>query len=325
MRVFGRSATQAPLTLATLNAQLPCPDCRAHGAWVHTARPAIRHNSVIERLSCRQCRSSIAAKSVGAADGRAQQQLRTEYETLSMLYTHFPQNEEVATLEPLGFFKISDASIMLTRWVAGDQVDRCARVLKASTLARVFEQAGVWLRKLHDVDGGTLRDGTLGVDEKLADIEATYGRVLGRYGDSRKAYATLKATAVDIETRTSNHVYLHGDFKPENLLYDGRRCTGIDISWRIAAAPVYDLAPFLNHFWLSGVRARKARYPVAERAFLHGYGYTGDRYALRWAQLYFSLCYLGRYRQHGIAAAMYARFALGPLVRQVESELKEII
>ncbi len=329
VRVFARSATAAPRTLAALNARWPCPDCGARDAWVQSARPVIRHNSIIERFSCRRCGGAIAAKSVGTEAGDTQAQLRTEYDALSMLFTGFPQDEEFATLEPLGFIETPDASIMLTRWVAGDQLDRYARALKIPQLALVFEQAGTWLRKFHRVDGGALRDGLLGVGEKLTDIETTYGRVLGRYSDSCKAYAMLKATAADIEVRTSNRVHLHGDFKPENLLYDGRRCTGIDISWRITAAPVFDLAPFLNHLWLSGLGrgagTRKARYVVAERAFLRGYGWAGDGYTLRWAQLYFALCYLARYRQHGTRASIYARFVLGPLVRKVARNLSEVI
>lgn len=122
-------------------------------------------------------------------------------------------------------------------------------------------------------------------------------------------------------------VRIHGDFKPQNMLYDGTRCTGLDTHWMSVGAPLYDLAPFLNHLWLAGVGRRGSpagsRYLLAEEAFLRGYGTAVSMRALRWVQLYFALCYLGGYRQRGRLGVAYASWRIWPLVKRLEGQLRE--
>lgn len=315
-----------PNVVQIVNQHYACARCHATGCWRRTTRPQYRDNSSIHHLHCTQCNARIVAKVDAAHQPRAsaQGELRREYDTLQALVPAFADAGPLGVLEPLAFIQAADTAIMLTQEVAGIDLVRHARTLHTSGLDAAFRRAGQWLRRLHDAgcEPGPAR--TLGTAEKLDDLERTYGHLLRTPG-VRAAHALLVHTAAKLERLPLRAVRLHGDCKPENMLCNAARCVGLDIHWQITAAPVYDLAPFLDHLWLArlggcGARAR-ARHHTAESAFLTGYGAGGDPSALCWAQLYFALTYLARFRQRGTAAAYYASWKLWPLVRQTTAQL----
>lgn len=310
-----------------LNERLACDRCGAKGRWVRTTRPSVRQNSSIHRLHCAQCGSQIVAKvSTGhVVNVEARATVQREYATLRALQAVFPQDAGYGTLEPLACLETVEHTIMVTRWFPGTDLVDHLRTLEAAKVDAALRRAGAWLRQLHAADGHTDPPRSLGVGEKIDDLMRTYGAVLTTRRKTWVACELVKHVGAELSTSTLLPARLHGDFKPQNLLCDGIRLVGLDMQWATAAAPVYDLAPFLNHLWLAGPGAygghARARYAQAEAAFLAGYANAVDRRALRWAQLYFVLCHLGRYRLRGACAAAYGSWRIAPLVERIVGQL----
>jgi hypothetical protein len=317
--------------VVTLNSHLQCPSCHTAGTWVEASRPKRRQNSTLHQLRCRQCGNRVAAKVSGGTQDREDHcvQLKNEYATLCNLRDAFSQDDGSGILEPLGYLELAGHGILVTQWFAGTDLARSARRLKADELEQAFRQAGAWLLRLHGADNDERSCRSLDVAQKIANLTLTYGDVLRTSSRTRGACELLAAAGRDLEALATRPVRIHGDFKPQNMLYNDSRCVGLDIHWRIVGAPVYDLAPFLNHLWLAGVGNRSLsagrRYQLAEEAFLHGYGTPVSMQALRWAQLYFALCHVGGYRQRGPLGAVYANWKIWPLVERLERQLRETV
>lgn len=315
---------------AALDANLECPRCHADGHWVAMARPKTRENSVIHHLCCTRCGDRVVAKVGGGKHwcDNDRVELRHEYATLCAIHAVFPQEGGIGTLEPLGYMEAAGRGILVTRWFMGTDVVHYARGSDAPALERAFRLAGRWLFELHGADKEMRPPRSLGVAEKVEDLLRTYGGVLRTHPRAWNACELLTSTGSSLEVSMARAVRIHGDFKPQNMLYADTRCIGLDIHWRIISAAIYDLAPFLNHLWLAGVGGRGAsaesRYLLAEKAFLTGYGGATPMRALRWAQLYFALCHLGGYRQRGGLAVVYATWKVWPLIRHLEGLLREL-
>ncbi|KZC39554.1 aminoglycoside phosphotransferase [Rhodanobacter sp. FW510-R12] len=289
-----------------------------------------RQNSSIQRLRCARCQEQIVAKVSREDDLRndARAEARREYETLCTLQRVFPQDEHFGTLVSLGYLEAWGRGVMITRHFGGDNLAQHLRSLGEPGARAACRAAGAWLRRLHESGAPDVQTSVLGVADKLDYLVVTYGAVLRRDRETQAACRCLEQTASRIEASGFRFVRQHGDFKPQNMLYDGTRYIGLDIHWQSAGPAVYDLAPFLNHLWLLGRtlgglptnRHDRQR----ESMFLAGYGYEDGARALHWAQLYFALCYLGAYRQKGWLAANYARWRIGPLVRELARRLEEV-
>lgn len=310
-----------------LGEQFDCARCHATGEWSQIARPALRQNSIVHRLQCAQCGDQIVAKvsrgnESGDSDGRAHS--RREYETLRALQLSFPADLRYATLEPLGYIESVGSGIVITRLFHGKDLIHYMRKLDTTSVAEACREAGGWLRTLHESGECDAQRRGLDAADKLSYLTNSYGALLR--GDSKMwaAYRCLVQEGLRIGTPAFCAVRLHGDFKPENMLCDGRRYVGLDVQWQTAGPAVYDLAPFLNHLWLAGGSPgfpANRHYQQAETAFLAGYGHVDDMRVLRWAQLYFALCQLGGYRKRGHLAASYARWKIWPLVRRLTGQL----
>lgn len=316
--------------IQVLNVQFGCAQCRATARWALTARPTTRQNSCIYRLRCSQCSAQIVAK---ASRGQARHSdsyagIREEYETLRTLQPAFAGCARYGTLEPLGFLAVADYGVMITRLFPGEKLEHHARKLNATGVCETFRSAGVWLRKLHGAGGDCGFRHGLEVGKRIGYLEATYGSTFGADRKLRAAYELLARVGRDTDKLAADGVRIHGDFKPSNMLCNATRYVGLDIQWKTTSAAVYDLAPFVDHLWLAnlggiGARARR-RHELAETAFLAGFGGAGDMRALRWAQLYFALCYWGGYRQRGALGASIARWKMLPLVEKTAAQLRAL-
>lgn len=312
-----------------LNARFGCAGCHAQGSWISTTRPMRRQNSVIHRMRCTRCLEQIVAKASRGAglydDAKAQVSL--EYLTLCALQTVFPQDAQYGTLVPLGYLESAGNGIVITRYFPGEDLARHLRSLDASGRQVACRSAGLWLRKLHESDDSSTQRRVLRAADKLEYLENTYGIALGADTATRKAWELLTQEAAHAEMSAVPSVRLHGDFKPENMLCDGTKYVGLDIHWRNVGAAVYDLAPFLNHLWLAHRATGRAHADrlceLAEAEFMAGYGGSVPVRSLRWAQLYFALCYLGGYRTRGRLTAIYAHLRVRPLVLRLARQLQE--
>lgn len=293
-------------------------------------RLQLRQNSIIHWLQCARCKDPVVAK-VSRGDGSlsdACAQSRHEYETLCKLQRVFPQDARYGTLVPLGYLEFSRRGIMITRHFRGDDLANQVRLIDTPGALEACHAAGCWLRKLHESSDLGAQKRMLDVGDKLDYLASTYGRVLRGDRKAWAAYRCLEQAASRIDTRVLGIARLHGDFKPQNMLCDGTRYVGLDIHWQSTGSPVYDLAPFLNHLWLGGSMLHTPRawrrHQLAEKEFLTGYGNDGDTQVLRWAQLYFALCHLGAYRQHGRLAASYMNWKLMPFALKLVTRLEAV-
>lgn len=257
--------------------------------------------------------------------GDARAEVLREYQTLCTLQSAFPQDEHFGTLASLGYLESSGLGIMITRYFRGNDLAHCLGSMNEDIAREACRAAGIWLRKLHGSGDPDSQAQKPDVTHKLDYLANTYGAVLRRERETWAAFRCLEQAASRINTMRFRVVRQHGDFKPQNMLYDGSRYVGLDIHWQNVGSPIYDLAPFLNHLWLAGRGLggprKNLHYRQRESMFLAGYGNGDDAQAVRWAQLYFALCYLGGYRRRGRLRASYANWKVGPLVRELAAQL----
>ena len=232
---------QTPETVATVNSHLPCPQCHAAGTWAEAVRPKRRQNSTLHQLRCRQCGNRVAAKVSGGTQWREdhREQLENEYATLCSLSDAFSREEGGGVLQPLGYMESAGHGILVTQWFAGADLARSARRLDPDALEQSFRLAGSWLLQLHGADNKQRPGLQLGVAQKIKHLSQTYGEVLRTSPRAQEAFKLLATTGGGLEALTTRAVRIHGDFKPQNMLYDGTRCVGLDIHWGIVGAAVY--------------------------------------------------------------------------------------
>lgn len=312
-----------------LNEQLHCPHCNLRAGWMRLRASHATRNSVVHRLRCKRCGETIVAKvprSPGALGTRADASLR-EYRALCQLQARFPQDSRYGTLVPVANLDVMGVGVLVTRAFAGTNLAQRLSRLDADGVQDACVAAGQILRRLHDSGSGDALATPLDVDEKLADLEQAYGARLLQQPVVRSLWERFRSQAEALRREPIRVAPHHGDFKAENILTDGRRYVLLDTWLAYDSAVVYDMASFLDHARLHARRWRRwAVRPgdaLITQAFLSGYGEASDATlrALRWAQVYFMLAYLGRYAIRGRLAAIYARQALSPLLRELAQEL----
>src|SRR5690606_5836183 len=201
-----------------------------------------------------------------------------------------------------------------------------ARTADAAALSMLFRRSGQLLRLIHDACPRTYPLRSLDVKQKLAYLAQNHGAALRRNRAALVAWRRLEECAPRVGAYKLRWAWGHGDFKPENVLYDGHTLAVFDTTMESYGAFVYDLASFLDHVWLAGfalsLPSRRRRFQELETAFLAGYGglTSPEIAALRWTQLYFALCYFGRYSSRGMVSALYARWRISPLVKSLMTQ-----
>ncbi len=312
-----------------LNQRFECPGCHASDNWSAITRSMVRQTSTIQGFRCRRCREGIVAKVPRTVAGFeiGRQLAQTEYQVLCELQRAFPQDNQFGTLIPLGYMEFDEYGVMITRKFDGVDLVRHAFRLNTVRAQGLFRPAGHLLRKLHDSCPRGYQSQSLGVADKVAYLTERYGNELRGDPATRIMLDQLDEDAARISGFRLRATWGHGDFKSENILYDGHKYLILDTQLKGYVACVYDLASFLDHLLLAGQGVRGAgirhHYQLAEEAFLAGYGDVDQHElaALRWAQLYFMLCYWGRYRQRGGLSGIYANWRIRPLAQTLAAQL----
>lgn len=310
-----------------LNRNLACPACGSDGQWCLVSKPKVRRNSTISELRCSTCNGRIAAKMPHANDlrGGSRRLIQREFQTLSLLQKVFAHDDQYGTILPLAWFD----GVMITRWFAGADLRRYLRTVDGKSSFEVYRCAGTWLRRLHDSSPDGVTFETFNVADKLDTLADRYSPMLNHAQGPTTEWDALKDRADAVAKQPVRVTWSHGDFKPDNMLCDGRRYVGLDIHLQFRAPVVLDIASFLDHAWLDGQGLLSARsrhqFWELEQSFLQGYGKLEeqDMIALRWAQLYFALSYVGRSWLRGPLRALHANVRVGPLVRVLAERLRE--
>lgn len=289
----------------------------------------MRANSTLYRFRCNRCGERVVAKLAPLRGSRADtgQLIEREYERLLTLQSVLLPDSQCGTLTPVGHLEVDGYGAMVTRLFRGDDLIRCTRSAGVDELCQLYRRAGALLRALHDACPRVYPAQALDVGPKLAYLTKTYGAALHRSPATCSALARLQESALRTGAWRLRQTWGHGDFKPENVLYDGRKLVVLDTTLDIHGAFVYDIASFLDHLWLAGRSfyggAIRRNFQLVETEFLAGYGKLDPQgaAALRWAQLYFALCYFGGYGKRSAALAVYARRRITPLVRTLTTQL----
>lgn len=311
-----------------LNQRFGCPSCHASGKWNPSSRAINRTGSTIHRFRCRRCGEEIVVKvpRSGAGSVKNGQLAQKEYRALCELQTTFPQSAKFGTLVPLGYLDHDGCGALITRKFDGTDLLRTASKTNEDRSRMPFFPAGLLLRKLHDSCPRGYELQSLGVEGKVAYLTGTYGIELRGDPATRSLCDQLEQAAAPIGRVQLRATWCHGDFKPENILCDGQKFVILDTQLADYGVFVYDVASFLNHLllgshglWRAGIK----HYQRAEDEFLAGYGGINRKElaALRWAQTYFMLCYLGRYRQQNLPSRVFANWRIRPLVRKLAGQL----
>ena len=319
-----------PVNLASIliERRTSCWRCHATGEWRVATKPLVRQNSTIHRLQCNSCGAEIIAKVVearGGTDARRRALVR-EHAALNELQSAYPQDSRLKVATPVDFMVEDSCAILVTRFYSGDTAARYIRTRDPQRVAQLYRTAGAWLRRLHDCSPAKPAHGQLGVADKLGYVRTNFGSAMLRDRVLRDGYAALERCATGLSAIKLPFARQHGDCKPENFIYDGTCMVGLDVQWEIVGATVYDVAQFLDNAWLSALPALRlsvgpGAYPAAEAAFLQGYGEAHGMPGLRWAQLYFALCYLGRCHQRRWLARAYARREVCPLAKWLTNQV----
>jgi len=320
----------AQVVRSCLDRELPCPACGVKAMWHPVGRPGVRANSVLYRFGCDACDEQIVVKLARSADPGTGDGIKREYDALRRLQGLFPPEDGLAVLTPLACLEMAGHAALVTLWFEGRNAIHYDRNAGSADLV-VYRSAGLLLRKLHDVFALDDRMRPLDVESKVAYLSDRYAKYLRGHRAGTGALDILRNAMPEVTTSKLEWSWTHGDFKPENILYDGQKVVVLDTQLNVRGAGIYDIAPFLDHTLLAsrafGNRMIRNHYALLEREFLAGYGglSKGEMAALRWAQLYFMLCYLGRYRSRGVVASVYAQYKVAPLLDRLVNELRESI
>lgn len=185
------------------------------------------------------------------------------------------------------------ASLVVMSWVEGESLTADLRRFPraAATLERHVEEAGRWLALLHSAGPGSA--GALPAERKLAGLNDALRLETARDGAFVRAVALLERYAADAAAAPHPWSWIHGDFKPDNILFGDGGAAGIDAQLRNVTSVLEDVAPFLNSLELQCAlprawRARARRAALGAR-FLAGYTKVMGPLPLlplAWARLY---------------------------------------
>jgi tRNA A-37 threonylcarbamoyl transferase component Bud32 len=220
---------------------------------------------------------------------------RQQYEALARVGERWQPVDGLQCVQPYALFE--DQALVVMEWVRGRPLTEV--LLGFRTSIREAEQlaarAGEWLSAFHRAE--RLPPQALDVEEKRTFLDGMGDWKPAGNAVFREAAAMLRGAARAAGSAVLPHSWIHGDFKLDNLLFDGGRMTGIDVQLRHSNAVVYDVGSFLNHMEMCCLDPRNPwRIPHRDRlvaGFLRGYQRDAQPLAalpLAWCRLYQLLC-----------------------------------
>ena len=306
---------------------LRCPVCQHNGWWVSLGAAAIRSNSTISKFRCGRCGKKIVIKI--SHGGSAQSVIKREFDVLIAMSKLHSQEEHFRFLTPLAYAAASDNEMMVTELVEGPDLAGCARMLPIARSSWIYGLAGKLLRKLHEACSERHLQ-AVDLQEKVTYLNVNYGSLLDRMNISRNAFDALRSASVSLHGERMLWTWGHGDFKPQNVIYDGDGIVAFDTTLDNVGAFIFDIGQFLANIELLFLgwkdKAEDIR-PKLASEFLNGYDLsTSDGLsAVAWAQLYFTLAYYGEYCASGTVRKIVAWRVFGGAIDRSTRQLVEAI
>lgn len=291
-------------------------------------RPEI--NSILFRAA-HPTAGDLAVKCV-LTDERGDDGAQAQYEALVSLQTRYPARDGCRTLRPVLF--LPERRAIVTEWVEGRPLADLLRdpATDREEAARLVARAGTWLHLLHsaeDLPAAPMRVGeilTAGLGPVIAvDVRwAAPGAFIGR------VVALLLASGDTFSAVPVRRVVLHGDFKPDNVLFAKGETIGIDVAAKHRDNNVADVGYFLNSLRLlawepHGLRLLPWRDRL-EEVFLIAYTAGSEPVSwphLLWWRLYhLARLWIGRHdgRLSSPAVRLVQRTEMMRLMRALETE-----
>lgn len=201
---------------------------------------------------------------------------------------------------------------LLARWTYTAQY-------KADAVALV----GAWLRVFHDRYAGP--DAPLDFSRKWEDIQ----NYLTQASSKSQSPVFVQEALHELEnfpkeSRPLPTTLAHGDFKPENVLFDANKVTVLDVGMQYTDSVLLDMSQFIVGLRLSTLWPRAIVHTPSiaywERAFLRGYTQDASQYRfpLEWLNLQMLIrLWLARSRRSSRAPKeIYVRWRLKRLIEK---------
>lgn len=278
-------------------------------------------------VTCSHCDHKLFLKKINTTPqvNDSSHEAQEQFDTLLKVYKSFPSSDCFSTLFPIHINR--NTSCITTKFVTGTTLDNLLINNRSSTIKDTLFLTGKWLRLLHQAGNHTEIPNA--IEEKRLVIQKKWSEY-NLPKTIEKSLASLNCSAPLLNTKKCTGYWLHGDFTPNNILFDGQRLTGIDIGWRSKGISEMDLAPFLNHleFICNSFRGRhiKKLFPVLKAAFLSGYFGKDehDELLLNWYRLFFLLSYWASNNNNFFRKA-YSNIEFGSITKEVTNRINSLI
>lgn len=244
-----------------------------------------------------------------------------QYEALVRVSQRYPTGNGMTVPEPV--VVIADHGILVTRWIDGVALKVLLRDAhqNQTEICSCLARAGEWLRRFHDCYPN--RSAPVDVAHHFDLVTRA---IAGHGGES-----ALVARALDVARKSAQTLadipvpwsWIHGDFKPENVLLGGNQTVGLDMGARFDGPVLLDIAYFLNHLELDLLHPRAIRLiPHGKRlrdAFCEGYDlrvHTPSTAPLSWLRLVSAIGLYANLTPRGAApmTRLFNRATVGSLV-----------
>lgn len=223
--------------------------------------------------------------------------------------------------------------LLVMEWIPAPCLRAQMFDLEVETLLDRIADAAAWLAHFHSAGVATR---PLDTARWLPLLDDAFKRPASFPHDSiPAAWRLLRRTAALLEGRPIALGFVHGDFKPENIIVTEARVIGLDISSQRIGPVLVDIVQFINHLLLltylpRGAKLLRHRHAMAER-FLAAYtaaaGQELDPAALAWFRLHHLLRTWGReYADAGSRAKqIYLSLATTREIARAADELRDAL
>ena len=288
-------------------------------------------NSVIYRGECSGISGPFAVKCL--RDGA----LLRQFDALTTVEKGLASSDDYGVPHPI--LRLEDENIIVMEWIEGEDLSRLLTrravplALPVTEAESYLDRAGRWLARFHGIK--PIAPALFPAAKRFGILDEAAGGVrLERHAAAQNALRVLRETSPEVGEELSPQGGVHGDYKPENVIFSKGRTVGIDVGMRYDNAVVFDLAYFITHLILlawrprgfsSGLYFRRDRLVAA---FLAGYKAEGEPFPeapLAWMRLYHLVRLHIRHQKSSAMDPMrrYWIFAIGRELGRALRDLEE--
>jgi len=269
-----------------------CPYCSRQHKWTFRGPPSVRLNSITGVAFCQACEKTVFLKHMLSPNcAESEDRAEHEFSVTTEIYEKFRQSPEMGVVKPLGRRK----SMVLLEHIVGESPLYALKTGELKAGEVMMRRMAAWLAHLHQACGQT--KGDIDFSERLTNISLRIERQKLRKPAASQALLYLQETFSRLSIDEDSHRLLHGDAKPDNFIFDGKRLVGFDIDGRFRNLPEYDLAQLMSQYELSSCsftgQMNELRRQHLEAAFVDSYRQLMpvDTAVLKWTRVYFLLSF----------------------------------